>query len=55
MTGVGFGGEIDDDVVGGEGFCEKLDEDEGVSCQLMKGSLVPVGRVYNTPCSRSLM
>ena len=43
MTGIGLGGEVEDKVVGGEGFCEELDEDEKVSCQLIKGSLVSVG------------
>ena len=55
ITGDGFGGEAEDEVVGGEGFCEELDEGEGVSCQLIKGSLVPVGQVYDTPCSLSLI
>ena len=55
MTGAGLGGEIEDKVVGGKGFCKELDEDKGVSCQLMKDSLVPVGQVYDTPCSHSLM
>ena len=43
MTGAGFGGKAEDKVVGGEGFCDELDDEEGVSCQFINDSLVPVG------------
>ena len=55
ITGVGLGGELGDDVVGSKIFCDKLEKEEGVSCQLMNGSLVAVGQEYDTLCSHSLI